>query len=104
MQVCSYDNQGTVEDGLYDEASKLLALARKELESEIKAEALKDLPRWKKWGNGACGNGMGIPIAIVKRGLGGYKLVDALGIQGEKYIMLSDLEKLPGFKEDESHE
>lgn len=63
-----------------------------------KAEALKDLPRWRKWGNGACGSG--IPIAIVKRGLNGYELVDALGIPGEQYIMLSDLEKLPGFKED----
>jgi len=32
--------------------------------------------------------------------LNGYELVDALGITGEQYIMLSDLEKLPGFKED----
>lgn len=65
------------------------------------ADALKDLPRWRKWENGACGNGQGIPLAIVKRESGVYKLVDALGIQGEEYIMLSDLEKLPGFKEDE---
>lgn len=64
-----------------------------------KEEALKDLPRWRKWENGACGNGQGIPIAIVKRWLGGYTLVDALGITGEQYIMLSDLEKLPGFNE-----
>lgn len=65
-----------------------------------KAEALKDLPRWRKWENGVCGNGRGNPLAIVKRGLNGHALVDALGIQGEQYIMLSDLEKLPGFKED----
>jgi len=65
-----------------------------------RADALKDLPRWRKWGNGACGNGREIPLAIVKQGLNGYKLVDSLGIQGEQYIMLSDLEKLPGFKED----
>ena len=71
-------------------ASELLSIAKKELE--------KDLPRWRRWGNGACGNGQGIPIAIVKRGLNSYKLVDALGITGEQYIMLSDLEKLP--KED----
>ena len=68
--------------------------------TRVKAAALKDLPRWRKWKNGACGNGRGIPLAIVKRGLDGYELVDALGIQGEQYIMLSDLEKLPGFKED----
>ena len=30
LQVCSYDNQGPVEDSLLDGASKLLALARKE--------------------------------------------------------------------------
>ena len=85
----------SVEDAIKEDAAKLLAIARK--------EALKDLPRWKKWENGACGNGRGIPLALVVRGLNGYELVDALGIQGEKYIMLSDLEKLPGFKED-SHE
>lgn len=102
-------------------AAELLALARKEMEEELKekvlhdywkqasdqciqarkegkAEALKDLPRWRKWGNGACGNGQGIPIAIIKRWLHGYQLVDALGVSGEQYIMLSDLEKLP--KED----
>jgi len=60
---------------------------------------LKDLPKWRKWENGACGNSDGIPIAIVKRGID-YKLVSTLGIQCEQYIMLSDLEKLPGFKED----
>lgn len=64
-----------------------------------KAEALKDLPRWKKWGNGAGGNGVGIPIALVRTSCG-YKLTDCLGILGEKYIMLSELRKLPGFKED----
>ena len=67
--------------------------------TRVKAAALKDLPRWRKWKNGACGNGRGIPLAIVKRGLDGYELVDALGIQGEQYIMLSDFEKLPGFNE-----
>ena len=69
-----------------------------------KEEVLKDLPRWGKWRYGALGNGRGIPIAIVKRGLNGYELVDSLGVPGERYIMLSDLEKLPGFKEDENHE
>lgn len=68
-----------------------------------KIAALKDFPKWKKWENGACGSESGCPLAIVHQ-YGGYKIVDALGIQGEKYIMLSDLEKLPGFKEDESHE
>lgn len=104
------------EDGFKDICKDALALAKKELarRDEVitldnlpsydkgfqdgKAEALKDLPRWKIWENGGCGNGNDIPIAIVRRGFK-YELVSALGIQGEHYIMLSELEKLPGFKE-----
>ena len=70
----------------------------------LREECTKDLPRWGKWRYGALGNGRGIPVAIVKRGLNGYELVDSLGVPGERYIMLSDLEKLPGFNEDECHE
>lgn len=104
-------------DGFKDICKDALALAKKELarRDEVitldnlppydkgfrdgKAEALKDLPRWKIWENGGCGNGNDIPIAIVRRGFK-YELVSTLGIQGEHYIMLSELEKLPGFKED----
>ena len=104
------------EDGFKDICKDALNLAKKELarRDEVitldnlppydkgfhdgKAEALKDLPRWKIWENGGCGNGNDIPIAIVRRGFK-YELVSALGIQGEHYIMLSELEKLPGFKE-----
>lgn len=57
-----------------------------------------DKPVWRIWKNGACGNSEGNPIALVKT-YGGYKLVSCLGADGEKYIMLSDLEKLPGFNE-----
>ena len=64
-----------------------------------KTEALKDLPRWRKWGNGAAGNSDGHPIALAS-GAGGIRFVSVLGITGEKYIMLDDLKKLPGFKED----
>lgn len=74
-------------------ASVLLDAARKEIGKgkDMTESAL----RWRKWANGACGNGEGIPIAIVKRGMNGYELVDALGIPNEEYIFLSDLEKLP---------
>lgn len=90
-------------------SAELLDLARKQLVEEQytsdprktdlyklgKAEALRDLPRWKTWGNGACGSNSGLPIAIVKASVsGGYLLVPSLGISGEQYIMLSDLEKL----------
>ena len=59
-----------------------------------------DGPVWRIWENGACGNSDGIPIAIVKEG-STYRLVSCLGAGGEKYIMLSDLEKLPGFDKGE---
>lgn len=78
-------------------ANVLRTIAKKEIFKDL---SLKDLPRWRRWENGACGNSDNNPIAIVKRGLN-YKLVSTLGIQGEQYIMLSDLEKLPGFKEEE---
>ena len=54
---------------------------------------------WRIWQNGACGNSDGNPIALVKT-YGGYELVSCLGAGGEKYIMLSDLEKLPSFNEE----
>lgn len=63
-----------------------------------KAEALRDLPRWRKWENGACGNSDGHPIALVS-GAGGIRFVSVLGATGETYIMLDDLTKLPGFNE-----
>lgn len=66
-------------------------------------ECKKDLPRWREWRNGACGNSDGHPIALVA-GYGGIRFVSVLGTTGEKYIMLNDLKKLPGFKDDESHE
>ena len=63
----------------------------------LRPQKKEDLPRWKKWYNGACGNCNNIPIALVKVGCS-YALTDCLGITGQEYIMLSDLEKLP--KED----
>ena len=90
--VATRENQGSLIYEVRKAATELLELA--------KSEALKDLPRWKKWRNGACSIGRGIPLAIVKQGLNSYELVDALGIPGEQYIMLSDLKKLPGLKED----
>ena len=112
-------NKRDCEEFLHKSASKLLAIARDELvdefvqrEDEIehdawyrgynqgKAEVLKNLPRWRKWGNGAAGNSDGHPIAL-SFGAGGIRFVSVLGTTGEKYIMLDDLKKLPGFKEDE---
>ena len=89
MQIVSaYGSPDYVEDSdVKDRAKRLLDLAKKEI--------LKDMPRWKKYGNGACGGG-NFPIAICKVGCG-YRLVESL-VSGDEYIMLSDLEKLP--KED----
>lgn len=63
-------------------------------------DVLKDLPRWRIWENGACGNSEGHPIALVHN-VCGFHLVSTLGAGGERYIMLSDLEKLPGFKDED---
>ena len=68
----------------------------------LREECKKDLPRWRIWRNGACGNSEGHAIALV-HGAGEIRFVSCLGANGEKYIMLSDLEKLPGFN-DEDHE
>lgn len=92
-------------------AAELLILAKEECKNQIesdyheiihsvyekgKADALNDLPRWRRWENGTAGNSAGHPIALVS-GAGGIRFVSVLGTIGEKYIMLDDLEKLPGF-------
>ena len=122
VEYCKENGENVAFDYAKRHAKTLLAIAREQFKPEIdaeiekayktqdnvvfhkgweqgRAEALKDLPRWRRWENGACGNSDNHPIAIVKRGFS-YVLVTTLGIQGEHYIMLSDLEKLPGFKED----
>lgn len=68
----------------------------------LREECKKDLPRWRVWRNGACGNSVWRPIALVY-GADGIRFVSCLGANGEKYIMLDDLKKLPGFN-DEHHE
>ena len=123
------DPQKPTDEFVREYAPELLAIARKELYTTIKreleenpngwvqrvedahnsglkagykngrAEALKDLPRWREWDNGAAGNSEGHPIALVS-GACGIRFVSVLGVTGEKYIMLDDLKKLPGFKED----
>ena len=66
----------------------------------LREECKKDLPRWRIWRNGACGGSDGHPIALV-HGAGGIRFVSCLGANGEKYIMLSDIEKLHGFEEED---
>jgi hypothetical protein len=82
-----YESCGVKKLRSKDKAKELLDIAKKEI--------LKDMPKWRKYGNGACGGG-NFPIAICKVGCG-YRLVESL-VSGDEYIMLSDLEKLP--KED----
>lgn len=133
LQVCTYDNQGTVEDSLHDGASKLLSIARKQLQPEIDAEiekayktadevmyrkgkedgivearnditarivalkqakdraeeALKDLPRWKRDDSIEAEQ----HITVGKNG-------ERFHYKGHS-LLISDLTKLPGFKEDE---
>lgn len=97
-----------------ESAAELLSLAKQQLLQSgelmtqehheklmetLREECKKDLPRWRIWRNGAW-NSEGYPIALVHRGCG-FNLVSVLGVDGEKYIMLSDIKKLPGFKEED---
>lgn len=69
-------------------AAALLMKARKQFE--------RDLPKWKIYGNGACGGG-DRPIAIIK-GYGNSCYPASCLTSGDEYIMLDKLLKLP--KED----
>ena len=91
----------TSEDFAKKHSAELLALARKEPCEQIvdhikkayengKAEALKDLPRWID---------DGLPIGSAMVNISGLCRPDFIRRQG-KLLRISDLEKLPGFKED----
>lgn len=90
-------------------ASELLALAKEECKNQIesdyreiihgaykkgRADVLKDLPKWKKCQEND-------PSACVYNCA---KREDSLLYYNGHTIRLIDLEKLPGFKDDESHE
>jgi len=97
-------------------AKELLSLARKELIEEQytsdprktdlyklgKAEALKDLPRWRKCADADRLNSYLIKPWIVR--FDNDIITDSSIIHHGHYLCFADLEKLPGFKEDESHE
>lgn len=88
--------QGGIATNVPDDMDDMKEILDAEYEKG-RADVLKYLPKWRFWENGACGNGEGIPLALVVRGLNGFELVDSLGTKGEKYILLSDLKKLPGY-------
>lgn len=88
-------------------ASELLNLARKELCEQIvdhtkeayengKAEALKDLPRWRVTDKPIYGG-----MYIVRKKYGGLieHSVSMVVQEGDEYILFNELEKIPGFNE-----
>lgn len=121
----SEGHAGTTIENTKRVAAELLELAEKELEEEVpemefipientleykagfragEAEALKDLPRWKKIRDNGCVDADGDTytdcLCLLKRG---YYQVMSSGtrVGGEiRYLSIRDLEKLPGFKED----
>ena len=117
LQVCTYDNQGTIEDSLHDGASKLLAIARKELLEEQytsdphktdlyklgKSETLKSLPRWKKADRDIISNTIEFAVPYTNDGGDHADWVEVIVTnvvhKGENYFEISELEKLPGFNE-----
>lgn len=117
LQVCTYDNQGTVEDSLHDWSSKLLAIARKELIEERftsdprktdlyklgKSDVLKDLPRWNTADRDIISNTIEFAVPYTNDGGDHADWVEVIVTnvvhKGENYFEISELEKLPGFNE-----
>lgn len=98
---------------MHSYSERLLALARKQLQSEIDAEidkayknsdavqyrrgrqdALKDAPHWKHMYAGAGGSGDGRNLYLIKDGLDTYRLSPVI-VGGDDYLVLSELDKLP---------
>ena len=102
-------------------ASELLAIARKhfnEVDSwddgyntgynDGKAETLKGLPIWKIADRDINSNTIDFAVSYTQNG-GDYSDWEEVIVtnrlkEGERYLELSDLEKLPGFKKEEDHE
>lgn len=102
-------------------ATELLELARKELVKEGtsknemgtilydagfedgKAEALKDMPRWKKADRDIISNTIEFAVPYTHDGGDHADWVEVIVTnavrKGENYFEISDLEKLPGFNE-----
>lgn len=93
--------------GVLDGKAEALKEIEQDLESSYafkrgveygKEEILKDLPRWREWG-GLWGDSYGLPIALVHDDRG-FRLASVIGVGEKEFIMLDDLKKLPGFKEE----
>lgn len=92
---------------LHKDAAELLAIARKELSEQIvdhtkeayengKAEVLKDLPRWRVTDKPIYGG-----MYIIRKKYDGLveHSVSMIVQEGDEYIIIDNLEKLPGLNE-----
>ena len=98
---------------MHSYSERLLALARKQLQSEIDAEidkayknsdavqymrgkedALKDMPHWRHIDNGAMGSGDGRNLYLIKDYIDSYRLSPVIA-SSDDYLVLSELDKLP---------
>ena len=77
-------NRHDLDELLHNTAAELLVIARKEAE--------KDLPRWKKCGEGTLRTYWDEHLE--------YRCGERYLVMNSREMLLSDLEKLPGFKED----
>ena len=99
---CEYDPTNVAE--LNEKVIDLTKFYANVLRTIAKEEILKDLPRWKKISSSECIDADGdsyTPCKCLIRD-GWYKVLSA-GVKTSgtnKYLSLSDLEKLPGFNED----
>ena len=100
-----HDAVEKVDPGIMKEVSKNVDMTEYE---KGRAEALKDLPRWKKAERDV--DAGTIDFAVFHKNDGGdhedWFSVEATNrlYKDEYYLELSDLKKLPGFKDDKSHE
>lgn len=73
---------------------RLMAIAEREVELNLRAQLTEDMPRWRHMGGGAAGGG-DRDTYLVRSFYGSYSLSTCIA-GGDDYILLEELEKLPG--------
>lgn len=84
-------------------ANELLGLARRQLEPEIRRkvrhEASKEMPCWQYFPSGAAG-GTDRDVYLIRSSRGNYHTSKCIAA-GDRFLVLKDLEKLPGIPSEE---
>lgn len=81
-------------ENVKESCHRLMAIAEREVELNLRAQLTEDMPRWRHMGGGAAGGG-DREIYLVRSYYGSYSLSKSI-TDGNDYILLEELEKLPG--------